>query len=265
VDPIADRLRRHLPARMAHSLVRWKNTLFQRYIFELCRRRPQRAKQMLLEAVRAQLGPNYDVATHFTPRYNPWEQRLCVVPDGDLFRSIRAGRVSVVTDRIETFTATGIRLASGQELPADLVVTATGLKMKLLSGIELVVDGERRDPAGLVSYKGVMFSGLPNFVSVFGYFNASWTLKADLASEFVCRLLNRMERRGIRWCVPEFKDPSMPLTPFGDFSSGYVQRALADLPKQGPGRPWKLNQNYLVDLQVLRFGALEDGVLRFSA
>ena len=264
VDALARWLLRWTPRRVAHGITRWKNLLLGMYLFRLCRRRPQRVKSGLIHLVRNQLAPGYDVGTHFTPRYNPWEQRLCLVPDGDLFEAIREQRVTVVTDRIESFTETGIRLASGVELPADLIVSATGLKMTVLSGIELTVDGRRIEPSTLVNYKGVMFGGVPNFASVFGYTNASWTLKADLASVFVCRLLEHMRRTGARQCVPNADDPAMQIEPWVDFSSGYFQRALAQLPKQGTKKPWKLNQNYLTDLTTLRYGAVADGVMRFA-
>ncbi len=265
VDKIATWLLRRAPLALAHGVARWKNLLLGMYIFRLCRHQPQRVKAGMIKLVQQQLTPGYDVLTHFTPRYNPWEQRLCLVPDGDLFQAIRDERVSVVTDRIKRFTETGVLLESGVELPADLIVSATGLKMTVLSGIELDVDGRRIEPAQLVNYKGIMFGGVPNFASVFGYTNASWTLKADLASTFVCRLLNHMQRTGARQCVPRADDPAMEVEPWVDFSSGYFQRALDRLPKQGSKKPWKLNQNYLADLITLRYAAVEDGVMRFSA
>ena len=265
VDGLARRLARVTPQRVAHGITRWKNLLLALVVFRLCRRQPQRAKAGMIKLVSRQLAPGYDVATHFTPRYNPWEQRLCLVPDGDLFNAIRTGRVSVVTDRIASFTEAGLLLESGAELPADLVVSATGLKLKVLNGVEFSVDGRRLEAAKLVNYKGVMFGGVPNLASVFGYTNASWTLKSDLASTFVCRLLDHMQRTGARQCMPRADDPSMTTEPWVDFSSGYFQRAFDQLPKQGSKKPWKLNQNYLVDLMTLRYGALDDGVLRFSA
>ena len=210
-----------------------------------------------------QLGPDYDVATHFTPRYNPWDQRLCLIPDGDLFREIKAGRVSVVTDQIERFTPSGLALKSGKELAADIIVTATGLKMKLFSGLEVMVDGARVDLAKTMSYKGMMFSGVPNFAAAFGYTNASWTLKADLTCEYVCRLLRHMDRRGYRQCMPK-RDPGVAEVPWLDFTSGYVQRALDQLPRQGATKPWKLYQNYARDLMALRFGSVNDGAMQFS-
>ena len=265
VDGLARWLLRWAPQRIAHAITRWKNLLLGMVVFRLCRHRPQRVKRGLIHLVAKQLAPGYDVATHFTPRYNPWEQRLCLVPDGDFFNAIRDQRASVVTDRIESFTETGILLASGTELPADLVVSATGLKLSVLSGMELTVDGRRIEPARLVNYKGVMFGGVPNLASVFGYTNASWTLKADLAAVFVCRVLEHMQRAGARQCVPRADDASMTVQPWVDFSSGYFQRSLDRLPKQGDKKPWKLNQNYLSDLVALRFGAVDDGVMRFSA
>ena len=264
VDGMANWLRRYTPSPLAHAVTRWKNLLLGMYIFRLCRRKPQRVKEIMIRLVQKQLTPDYDVQTHFTPRYNPWEQRLCLVPDGDLFEAIRANRASVVTDQIERFTETGLKLKSGAELPADLVVCATGLQLAVLKGMELVVDGHRLEAPKLVNYKGVMFGGVPNLVSVFGYTNASWTLKADLASVFVCRLLNHMKRSGARVCMAPTDQESIATEPWVDFSSGYFQRALGQLPKQGNKKPWKLNQNYLADVMTLRFGAVDDGVLRFS-
>ncbi len=262
LDPIGARLRRRLPLRLALLLTRWKNVLLGQYVFRLCRRRPEKMRRLLLGGVRQALGPEADIATHFTPRYNPWEQRLCLVPDGDFFRAIRSGRASVVTDHVESFTATGLALKSGATLEADIVVTATGLKLAMLGNAELHVDGERVDPARAVNYKGLMYSGVPNLAITFGYTNASWTLKADLTARYVCRLLNHMRRTGARQCLPPAPEP--PLLPWVDFSSGYFQRAADLLPRQGANRPWKLNQNYLADLVALRLGAVNDGVLRFS-
>ncbi|MDM0113407.1 NAD(P)/FAD-dependent oxidoreductase [Variovorax sp. J22R133] len=263
IDPVAMWLRRRLGLSWSHGLTRWKNLLFTMYVFRLCRRKPAQVKAAMIGMVKKELGDNYDVNTHFTPRYNPWEQRLCLVPDGDLFKSIREQRASIVTDQIASFTEKGVRLASGAELEADLVVTATGLKLKPLGGLEFVVDGQKLEASKMVSYKGVMFGGVPNLASVFGYTNASWTLKADLASGFVCRLLNHMKRNGIRQCIPQVDD-SMATAPWVDLSSGYFQRVLSQLPRQGTKKPWKLNQNYLADMMTLRFGSVNDGVMRFS-
>ncbi|MEA2839672.1 MAG: monooxygenase [Methylobacteriaceae bacterium] len=262
-DSIAHSLRRKLPAMLAYQLVRWKNVLLGMWFFRLARRKPEKVKAGIIALARQQLGPDYDVATHFTPRYNPWDQRLCLVPDGDLFREIKAGRVSVVTDNIDRFTKGGIRLKSGQELAADIIVTATGLKMKLFSGLDVLVDGIRVDLANTMSYKGMMFSGVPNFAAAFGYTNASWTLKADLTCEYVCRLLRYMDRRGYRQCMPK-RDASVAEVPWLDFTSGYVQRALDQLPRQGAKKPWKLYQNYARDLMALRFGSINDSAMQFS-
>ncbi len=264
-DKTANRLRRYLPTRIAYGLTRWKNVLFGMYFFNLCRKKPQMAKHGLLRLVRAELGPDYDVATHFTPRYNPWEQRLCLIPDSDLFKVIKSGSATVVTDQIERFTRQGILLKSGQTLAADLIVTATGLDLQLLSGVTLSIDGQAVDPAKSMNYKGMMYSGIPNLASSFGYTNASWTLKADLTSEYVCRLLNHMQRTGTRQCVPIQNDPSVTPEAWIDFSSGYFQRAEGRFPFQGSKRPWKLYQNYALDIVTLRFGAVDDGVMEFSA
>jgi cation diffusion facilitator CzcD-associated flavoprotein CzcO len=263
-DAIADWLRRRLPERLAHGLVRWKNVLLGMLFYTLMRRRPAMAKRTLINRVREQLGPGYDVDTHFTPSYNPWDQRLCLVPDADLFKAMKSGRAAVVTDQIESFTETGIRLRSGQELAADVIVTATGLNLKIMSGIELSVDGAPLRLAQSMSYKGMMYSDVPNLASVFGYTNASWTLKCELTAAYVCRLLNYMDRHGYAQCTPRRRDPSIREEPALSFTSGYVQRALDSLPHQGSKRPWKLYQNYLLDLLTLRFGRMDDGALEFA-
>ncbi len=259
-DKMADSLRRHLPARVAHAIIRWKNVLLTQFSFELSRRKPEFVKRGIRKGVIEALPAGYDVDTDFTPRYNPWDQRLCLVPDGDLFAAIRDGRADVVTDTIETFTESGIRLSSGAELEADIVVTATGLVMQLLGGITLEVDGTPVVPGATVAYKGIMLCGVPNMATTFGYTNASWTLKADLTAEYVCRLLDLMDDRGMRQCTPFGPDPSLPTEPFIDFSSGYVTRAAADLPKQGATTPWRLHQNYLRDTWLLRFAKVDDAL-----
>jgi monooxygenase len=263
-DPIANWLRAHAPAELAYGLSRWKNVLLGMFFFQLSRRRPAFAKKRLIDLVRKELGPDYDVEKHFTPQYKPWDQRVCLVPDSDLFASIRSGKAEVVTDHIETFTETGIRLRSGAELPADLVVTATGLKLQFLSGMELTVDGRRVDPAQMMTYKAMMLCDVPNLVCTFGYTNASWTLKADLTSEYVCRLLRHMRDVGARKATPRRADASVTEEPFLDFSSGYVQRALSSFPKQGSKRPWKLDQNYVLDILNLRFADVDDGTIEFD-
>ncbi len=263
-DPIANALRRHLPARVAYGITRWKNVLLGMLIFTLSRHAPELVKKLIRGGVKSQLGPDYDVDAHFKPRYNPWDQRLCLVPDADLFKAIREGRASVVTDQIETFTEKGLKLQSGKELEADLIVTATGLDLLALGGIDLVVDGRAVEAAKTMSYKGMMLGGVPNLAMALGYTNASWTLKCDLTCSFVCRLLNFMEERGYRQCVPANRDPSVREVPFIDFSSGYVQRSIHKFPKQGSKAPWRLYQNYALDILALRFGALEDGAMVFS-
>jgi cation diffusion facilitator CzcD-associated flavoprotein CzcO len=263
-DPIADWLRDRLPAGAAYDITRWKNVLFQMGIFACCRRYPERAKRFLVGQVKKKLNGALDVDTHFTPSYGPWDQRLCLVPDADLFEAIKAGRASVVTDHIDTFTETGILLRSGKTLEADLVVTATGLKLKLFGGIEVEVDGERFDQKKALVYKGMMVSDVPNLAFAIGYTNASWTLKADLASEYVCRLLNHMDKHGYTRCCPRRTDPSIKEEPLLDFSSGYVQRSIHELPKQGSAAPWRLHQNYALDLVTLRHARLDDAAMEFS-
>jgi monooxygenase len=264
-DFIANGLRRVLPVKLAYLLTRWKNVLFGMLFFQLSRRRPEMIKKLIANGVRRALGPDYDVDTHFTPRYNPWDQRLCLVPNGDLFEAIKAGRVDVVTDRIDTFTEKGLKLASGRELEADLIVTATGLNLQLLGGMQVSVDGREVDLAKTLNYKGMMFSDVPNLASSFGYTNASWTLKCDLTCEYVCRLLNHMDEHGYRQCTPRQIDPSLAEEPWIDFSSGYVQRSLHKLPKQGSRLPWKLHQNYAFDIMMLRYGRVDDGVMEFQS
>ena len=263
-DRLANRLRRYLPAMLAYQLIRWRNVLLQMFFFNLARWRPEKFRDRLLGMVRHELGPDYDVARHFTPRYRPWQQRLCLVPDGDLFKALRSGRARMVTGHIDRFYAQGIRLQSGEQLEADIVVSATGLKLKLLGGLQVSVDGQPVNLADTFGYKGLMFSGVPNLAVAFGYTNASWTLKADLTSEFVCRLLNHLQAQGKTTVVPVLDDPHQPATPWLDFTSGYVLRAMQQFPKQGKRLPWKLYQNYLKDLLLLRYSRLEDGVLRFS-
>ena len=260
-DSVADTLRRHLPAKAAHTVIRWKNVLLTQFSFELSRRAPEVVKKGIRKGVVAALPVGYDVDTDFSPRYDPRDQRLCLVPDGDLFEAISSGRADVVTDTIETFTPTGIRLTSGAELEADIVVTATGLVLELLGGMALGVDGSPVVPGDTVAYKGIMLCGVPNLAMTFGYTNASWTLKADLTAEYVCRLLDELDGRGMRQCTPLSPDASHPTEPFIDFSSGYVTRAAAALPKQGATTPWRLHQNYLRDTWLLRFARVDDSMV----
>jgi monooxygenase len=263
-DAIANGLRRILPNRIAYAITRWKNVMLGLLFFQLCRRRPQFMKRLLRSGVQRELGATFDIATHFTPTYNPWDQRLCLVPNGDLFKAITAGRASIVTDHIDSFTEHGIKLKSGQELEADLVVTATGLELQVLGGMKVNVDDRPIDFSKVLTYKGMMYDGVPNFASAFGYTNASWTLKCDLTCAYVCRLINYMEKHGYTRCTPHNRDPDVGAEPWIDFSSGYVQRALSMLPKQGTKAPWKLHQNYLLDLLTLKFGAVEDEAMEFG-
>jgi len=262
-DPTAARLRKRLPFKLAAWLMRWLQIMRQRYYFHLARSQPQKARDMILDGVRSALGPDYDVDRHFSPRYNPWDERLCLVPDNDLFNAIKSGAVSMATDRIERFVNEGIRLESGEILPADIIVTATGMRMRIMDGVEIIVDGDAVELGDTLSYKGIMFSNIPNLALSFGYSNASWTLKCELICEYVCRLLNYMERRGYQHCVPRLEADSQITEPMIDFTSGYVRRALPDLPKQGTRRPWKVYQNYLKDLLMMRYGRLNDGVMEF--
>jgi monooxygenase len=234
------------------------------YFYNAARKNPEGAKQRIIAMAKDHLGPGIDMAKHFTPRYNPWDQRLCLVPDGDLFTAIRAGKAEVVTDEIATFTETGLKLRSGEELPADIIVTATGLVMRALGGMELVVDGKIVSSGATMSYKGMMFSDVPNLASTFGYTNASWTLKADLTAEYLCRILNKMQRSGYAYCTPRNTDPTVTPDATPPLSSGYMQRGKDVMPKQGSKRPWKLYQNYAKDMLALRFGTINDGTLVFS-
>jgi monooxygenase len=253
-----------LPAMWAYRLSRWKNVAFMMYVYQLAQRFPEFVKNGLIKKVREELGPDYDVATHFTPRYNPWSERLCLVPDSDLFRAIRSGRASVATGQIATFTPRGIRLESGEELEADIIVTATGLVLQAFGGIELAVDGRAVDPATRLAYKGVMLSDVPNFASVFGYINASWTLKADLICSYVCRLLNAMDRRGARQVTPRKGDETAAAPFVEKFMPGYIRRGLGKWPNQGSRAPWRVHQNYVRDAISLKWTPVEDEVLEFS-
>ncbi|HWS90033.1 MAG TPA: NAD(P)/FAD-dependent oxidoreductase [Pyrinomonadaceae bacterium] len=262
-DKIANWLRRRLSAHAAYMLTRWKNVLLGTFFYNLARKRPELFKGMVAKGVRRQLGEEY-ASKHFTPRYNPWDQRLCLVPDADLFRSIREGRASVVTDHIETFTETGLLLKSGEKLDADIVVTATGLVLRLMRGMQLVVDGEPVDFPKTLVYKGMMFSDVPNLAFAIGYTNASWTLKCDLTAGYVCRLLNHMDGQGYAVCTPRVNDPEVKDEPVIDFNSGYVRRALDALPRQGSKTPWRLHQNYVKDLSMMRYGRVDDGTMDFK-
>ncbi len=262
-DAIANALRKLLLARAAYALTRWKNVLLQRFFFKRARAKPAKVKATLVKWVGDAIGHD-SAAAHFTPRYNPWDQRLCLIPDGDLFEAIKAGKADVVTDTIERFEKDGIRLSSGGLLPADIIVTATGLRLQVGGGAAFSLDGAPIDFAKTFNYKGVMFSGVPNFAITFGYTNASWTLKADLTSEYICRLLNTMDAKGARIATPVASGDIEPEAML-DFSSGYVTRALDYLPKQGDRMPWKLNQNYPLDRKILRKDPVDDGVIAFTS
>jgi monooxygenase len=262
-DIVANSLRRFLPDRAAYMLTRWKNVLVTTFFYNLARKRPKLFKRMVTKGVRRHLGKEYD-SKHFTPPYNPWDQRLCIAPDADIFHAIREGRVSVVTDHIETFTEDGLSLKSGQQLNADIIVTATGLQLKLISGMQLLVDGTPVNLPKTLVYKGMMFSDVPNLAFAIGYTNASWTLKCDLTSEYVCRLLNYMDHHGHTVCTPRVNDPDIIEEPVIDFNSGYVLRALHMLPHQGSKTPWRLHQNYMKDLSMMRYGRVDDGTMQFK-
>jgi cation diffusion facilitator CzcD-associated flavoprotein CzcO len=263
-DKVAKLLGRFLSPRARHAAVRAKNVRIGRAIYAACRRWPDKVAARLLDWSRRQLPEGYPVERDFKPRYNPWEQRLCLVPDGDFFRAIRQGRASVVTDHVEAFDETGIRLRSGAHLDADVIVTATGLELKLLAGLEPVVDGVRVAPASKLPYRGIMIADVPNLAMVFGYTNASWTLRADLVCDWVCRVLDAMDRKGARWAVPRPRPGDVATEPFVDFSSGYFQRAIDRLPKQGKAAPWRTEQNYLLERRTLGRETVDDGVLRFE-
>lgn len=261
-DKIANFLRRILPARAAYAITRWKNVLLGMFFYSLSRKRPSAMRRLIAKGVKKELGE--EALEDFTPRYEPWDQRLCLVPDSDLFRSIRKGKASVLTDQIETFTENGLELKSGERLDADIIVTATGLVMKLMAGMQLIVDGEPVDFSKKLAYKGMMYSDVPNAASAFGYTNASWTLKCDLTAEYVCRLLKYMDKNGFDICAPRVNDSSIKEEPVVDFTSGYIQRAIHTLPKQGSKTPWRLHQNYVRDLSMLRYGRVDDGAMQFK-
>ena len=263
-DPLAALLRRVLPAKAAFRIVRWKNVLLPAAFFHACRRWPKAMKGLIRRGAMKRLPDGYAVDTHFAPRYQPWDQRLCLVPDGDLFETLSAGRASIVTDRIKTFTEKGLQLESGTELEADVIVTATGLNLLMLGGMRIAVDGRDIKLNETVGYKGMMLSGVPNMAVALGYTNASWTLKCDLVTQYVCRLLNHMDAQGLQQATPRAPDQSVATEPFLDLASGYVLRSIHTLPKQGSRAPWRLYQNYIRDVLMMRRGALEDEGIEFS-
>ena len=263
IDVFANRLRKILPAKLAYDIVRWRNVLLTMFVFQRSKKNPEGMKKYLIKQVKKRMGDDYDVDTHFTPSYSPWDQRLCLVPDDDFFNALKDKSASIVTDHIERFTTGGIRLKSGQELPADMVVTATGLALEVFSGVALSVDGEAVVPAETYMYKGMMYSNIPNMAVSFGYTNASWTLRSDLTCTYVCRLLNHMDDSATQQCTPRLNDPSMGESAWFNLSSGYVQRAKNQLPKQGDQDPWMAPQNYLLDIKNLKFGKVDDGTMEF--
>jgi len=264
VDPVAVAANKYLPENLAHVVNRWKAIIFSTAQYQLARKFPGYMRKTLMTMAKRRLPEGYDVEKHFGPSYNPWDQRLCLAPNGDLFKTIRKGNADVVTDTIDTFVPEGIKLSSGEVLAADIIVTATGLNMQLLGGLKPTLNGEPIDLTSLMTYKGLMFSGIPNFAITFGYTNASWTLKADLVSEFVCRVLNYMDDNGFDRVVPEHPGSSVDELPFMDFAPGYFLRAIDQLPKSGSRAPWRLKQNYLLDLRLIRQGKVDDEALHFT-
>jgi cation diffusion facilitator CzcD-associated flavoprotein CzcO len=266
-DVLANRLRKVLPPKMAYNLTRFKNTWRQQLVYNKTRTDPDKVKQLLLGGVKMELGADYDIAKHFTPAYNPWDQRLCLVPNGDFFKSMREGKASVVTDHITSFTETGIQLASGEHLDADIIITATGLELVTLGEMDFFVDGNQVDFAKTWTYKGFAYSDIPNMASTFGYINASWTLRSDLTAEYVCRLLNHMRKKGVAQCTPRLReqDRNMKERPWIDgFSSGYMQRMMHRMPRQGDHEPWINPQNYRRDKKMFKHSPIDDGVMQFS-
>lgn len=262
-DKLHALLDRYLPEDVAYGITRWKNVGMQAALYQASRRFPDKMKKFFIEGVRRQLPKGYDVEKHFTPDYNPWDQRLCLVPRGDIFKAIRKGKAEVVTDHIDTFTEKGIRLKSGRELEADLIVTATGLQVQLFGGAALHVDGREIKPSETMAYKAMMVGDVPNFAFAVGYTNASWTLKVDLVANYVCRLLQHMDAKGYNMCMPAY-DPKVSEAPLLDFDAGYVKRALDRLPKGGARYPWKIFENYAIDRATLNHAPLDDGIMKFK-
>lgn len=262
IDPISVQLRKVLPEKLVYHLARGRNVALQAGIFKLSKSQPKLMRKVLLGMVEKQLGKDADM-THFTPSYNPWDERLCAVPNGDLFKVIRKGKASVVTDHIDTFTEDGIKLKSGKELKADIIISATGLSLQLLGGVTLKVDGKEHDITQSMSYRSLMLSDVPNAAMIFGYTNSSWTLKADISCEYLCRLMNHMDKSGVRQVTPRQRNPNAPSLPFLNMQSGYIQRAKHLFPKQGEEAPWATKQNYFFDLAQLRYTKIDDGVLEF--
>ena len=262
-DKVANSLKKILPSKAAHHLIRWKNILFSLLFYKASRKWPNSIKKYIKKGVIKQLGEDYDIS-HFEPQYDPWDQRLCLVPDSDLFLAIKDEKAEIVTDLIDTFTEDGILLKSGNELNADLIVTATGLQIQLLGGMTVSKDGKPVDMSKLHCYRGVMFEDIPNFGIAIGYTNASWTLKCDLNCTYICRVINYLDKHNYSTCTPKFDSTKYDSEPLLDFNAGYVLRALDVLPKQGSKLPWKVYQNYILDLSTLKLSKINDDVLKFE-
>ena len=263
-DAFANWARKYLPAMLAYQATRWKNVLMGRFFFWLCRKYPEGVKKRLLEELPAQLPEGYDIEKHLTPRYNPWDQRVCLAPDGDFFNAICEGKADIATDHIERITESGIELKSGEVLEADIIVSATGLDLNFVGNIDLTVDNEPVEPANLLNYKGMMYSGIPNLMQSFGYTNASWTLRCDLTSRYLTRMVNYIDKKGLAKVTPTPDGSDIETEALLDFSSGYITRKAAELPKQGSIKPWVMYQNYIADIFLVKFGALRDRGLKFS-
>lgn len=264
IDKLGQYLYKILPIKTAFKINRWRKIRWQQFSYYISRRYPKTMKKLLLKGVEKSLDPGYDINTHFTPKYAPWDERLCLVPDGDLFAAIKKKKASVVTEHIEQFTENGIQLKSGKNLAADMIVTATGLKATIVSNFDIEVDGKLVDFSKTVSYKGCMFSDIPNMTLAFGYTNASWTLKCDMVSQYVCRLINHMDKNKFTQCCPKQNDPNLELLPYMDFTPGYIMRVLDRLPKTGSKAPWRVEQSYFYDKDIFEKNAVDDGVIEFK-
>jgi cation diffusion facilitator CzcD-associated flavoprotein CzcO len=262
-DAINKFLRKFLPVKLTYFLIRWKNILFQSWTFFMARKYPEATKNKILDMIGDELGADYDVKKHFTPSYKPWDQRICLVPDSDLFQSIRDKKASVVTDTINEFQSDGMLLNSGIKVEADIIVTATGIELNSLNGIDVTIDDVKVVPNERLTYKGMLLSGVPNFAMSFGYVNASWTLRADLTCEYVCRLINLMDKKGVSCCEPIDDKDAHGDDRLIDFTSGYFERGLSQMPKQGNKAPWKNYQNYLKDIFAVRVFSIKDTNLNF--
>ncbi|SDY77796.1 flavin-containing monooxygenase [Acinetobacter kyonggiensis] len=264
IDFIYDKMRKVLPEDLAYKLTRARNIGMQRGIYALAQKQPKLLRKLLLKSIEMQLKGKVDMK-HFTPAYNPWDQRLCVVPDGDLFKILRSGKASIETDQIEQFTAKGIQLKSGQHLDADIIVSATGLEIQILGGIKATIDGKPMDTSKHMLYQGIMVSDVPNMAMIIGYINASWTLKVDIAAEYICRMINYMDKNGYDEVIAQGDQTElMEDTVMGSLSSGYIARAVDVMPKQGKHAPWNVTNNYLADRKVLKNARFDDGVLKFE-